>query len=542
MDNSQLSSIYKRIDSLNSKLNQMYDLIQERISIVEDTTTINGTVIFLKGNLNEILGDLNVNSSNIYMKSSNFIVESPIKINGAQENTENLLCDKIITATEGFSGYLLNRGKIDALSGTDKGLSGLSIHEAYNNGYPITYGNVIHITGNGGGELLLGWTADDSTGNLYYRSIRDISNSWSSWKRIVFETDTFKGTLLGNSDTTYQVNKTVPAGSTAELIHSQMADNDFFRILTGGESNSGYAEIATADDGTEPIYIRQYSGQFANLLRSITLLDASGNSQFPGVITAPNFEGTASQISTSASGCWNNNGTWNPLSKTLIKGEHTTNGGDLSLSDSADGKANLSIDGFFYECDRSGGNEGIKKCVSEDGNTWDISISGNSSTSSVASKLGTADVGSLTKPTFIEKGEAKVCDDTLDVNISGNSGTCTSPFPIGAIYLQLKGQQSPSELFGGTWSNVSDSFAGEFFRVEGGNAADFGESQDQSIQTHRHSIGNEDSSHRLAGLTSGGSRIMSREGSGGSVWYTDYEGSDETRPVNSTIRVWKRIE
>jgi hypothetical protein len=64
-----------------------------------------------------------------------------------------------------------------------------------------------------------------------------------------------------------------------------MADNDQARILVGGtSSNAGYLEIATADDGTEPIYVRQYTGVFSSLTRTLTLLDESGNSNFPGSI------------------------------------------------------------------------------------------------------------------------------------------------------------------------------------------------------------------------------------------------------------------
>jgi hypothetical protein len=74
-----------------------------------------------------------------------------------------------------------------------------------------------------------------------------------------------------------------------------MADNDYFRILIGGTaSNAGYVEIATADDGTEPIYVRQYTGVFANLVRTATLLDSSGNTTFPGSVTATSFLGNAS--------------------------------------------------------------------------------------------------------------------------------------------------------------------------------------------------------------------------------------------------------
>jgi hypothetical protein len=79
-----------------------------------------------------------------------------------------------------------------------------------------------------------------------------------------------------------------------------MADNDQFRILVGGTaSNAGFVEIATADDGNEPIYVRQYNGVFTTLARTLTLLDASGNTSAPGAITASSFVksgGTSSQF------------------------------------------------------------------------------------------------------------------------------------------------------------------------------------------------------------------------------------------------------
>ena len=70
------------------------------------------------------------------------------------------------------------------------------------------------------------------------------------------------------------------------LLYQQMADNDFFRIYVGGTaSNSGYVEIATADDGNEPIYVRQYTGAFSSVKRTLTLLDGSGNTIFPGSLS-----------------------------------------------------------------------------------------------------------------------------------------------------------------------------------------------------------------------------------------------------------------
>lgn len=71
-------------------------------------------------------------------------------------------------------------------------------------------------------------------------------------------------------------------GNERNLLYQQMADNDMFRIRCGGPSNQGWVEIATADDGTEPIYVRQYTGVFASITRTLTLLDGSGNTICPG--------------------------------------------------------------------------------------------------------------------------------------------------------------------------------------------------------------------------------------------------------------------
>ena len=49
-------------------------------------------------------------------------------------------------------------------------------------------------------------------------------------------------------------------------------------------------EIATADDRNEPIHVRQYQGQFATIVRTLTLLDANGNTSIPGDLHLQNPE------------------------------------------------------------------------------------------------------------------------------------------------------------------------------------------------------------------------------------------------------------
>jgi hypothetical protein len=90
-----------------------------------------------------------------------------------------------------------------------------------------------------------------------------------------------------SATTATSVVATVTGTNSTELVRGNMADNDQFRILVGGTStNAGFVEIATADDGTEPIHVRQYTGVFSTLTRTATLLDGSGNTSFPGNVTA----------------------------------------------------------------------------------------------------------------------------------------------------------------------------------------------------------------------------------------------------------------
>ena len=81
------------------------------------------------------------------------------------------------------------------------------------------------------------------------------------------------------------------------LVQACMAGNDFFRIGVGGDNDAGYAEVATGDNANEAIYVRQYTGEFQNLIRTLTLLDGSGNTGFPGEVGARAFHGHADSSS-----------------------------------------------------------------------------------------------------------------------------------------------------------------------------------------------------------------------------------------------------
>ena len=99
--------------------------------------------------------------------------------------------------------------------------------------------------------------------------------------------------LGGSASITGDLEFTNYSGTATRGVIGKIGDNDYWRIAGGSTANNaGYLEIATADDANEPIYVRQYgSGKFGTLTRTATLLDGSGNTSFPGTVTAPTFKG-----------------------------------------------------------------------------------------------------------------------------------------------------------------------------------------------------------------------------------------------------------
>lgn len=144
------------------------------------------------------------------------------------------------------------------------------------------------------------------------------------------------------------------------MVYAKMADNDYFRLRVGGTaSNAGYVEFATADDGNEPIYFRQYTGTFTTVKRTLTLLDGGGNSSFPGTVTAPTFNGNLAwshitskpttlagygitdaptKTGSGASGTWGIGITGNAGSATKLQTTHTIWGKDFNGTQNVSGE------------------------------------------------------------------------------------------------------------------------------------------------------------------------------------------------------------
>ncbi|HBU5947196.1 TPA: tail fiber protein [Escherichia coli] len=103
---------------------------------------------------------------------------------------------------------ITSRGRVTALTGTTQGAAtGLQVYEAYNNGYPTTYGNVLHLKGaasTGEGELLIGWSGTNGAhAPAFIRSKRDsTAAAWSEWAQIYTSKDSVPGVnTKGNQDT-----------------------------------------------------------------------------------------------------------------------------------------------------------------------------------------------------------------------------------------------------------------------------------------------------------------------------------------------------
>lgn len=130
---------------------------------------------------------------------------------------------------------ITSRGRVTALTGTTQGAAtGLQMYEAYNNGYPSTYGNVLHLKGAtavGEGELFIGWSGTSGAhAPAFIRSKRDsTAAAWSEWAQVYTSKDSIPGVnATGNQNTT---------GNAASATKLQTA-----RTI-GGVSFNGTANI-----------------------------------------------------------------------------------------------------------------------------------------------------------------------------------------------------------------------------------------------------------------------------------------------------------
>ena len=99
------------------------------------------------------------------------------------------------------------------------------------------------------------------------------------------DTITMNGLVAGNISFTFNDTAT-PRG----ILGKTSTGAEDFWFVGGAEAsgtlNAGYLMLATGDDGTEPIYVRQYTGSplSGTISKQLTLLDSSGNTTIPGTL------------------------------------------------------------------------------------------------------------------------------------------------------------------------------------------------------------------------------------------------------------------
>lgn len=129
--------------------------------------------------------------------------------------------------------YIVSRGAVAAETGVTgrPAVAGISMTEAYNNGYPTAYGNVISLRGGGDGQILVGWPGTNGAhAPVYVRSKRDnvSTANWSDWAQFYTSAHP-QSSVTGNAGTATKL-------QTARTIN--------------GTSFDGSANITTANWGT----------------------------------------------------------------------------------------------------------------------------------------------------------------------------------------------------------------------------------------------------------------------------------------------------
>ena len=310
------------------------------------------------------------------------------------------------------------QGLMTAISGTTTFPAGLYLYGVYNNGYPVTYGNLLRVGGSGLGEMLFGWAGDASVGGLYYRSKRDVAaTAWSSWCKLWTSANFNPGNYLLLSggtmtgDITFESNGRSLRGSDGGNIAGVLYDTPNARYVTAIGTGSrrlilvSPASIYRGAGGVAENYMIYDSGNSnlssvdwsANNLNAAANLDVAGQAYVSGWLRSRGNVGWYSQDY--GGGIHMTDSTWVRVygSKGLMidTGTSPINMGQLQITCSAEASI-----GFRSA---SNGNWCLGKGVKSIGSGFGLY---NAVTNRAAFQIDSATdnasfVGSITAPTFV---------------------------------------------------------------------------------------------------------------------------------------------
>ena len=214
-----------------------------------------------------------------------------------------------------YSGTSRHSQYLDSIS-SDYNLKGfIGVASWYDWGHTSAFGAYFHgiSMGSPDGGIACDIAYSYSNDVLGYNPYR---SGWSGFRTLLdtsnyaFFTDS-RYLLQGSSIQASNNNSWLYFNNNVGGVGGIMGDNDFWRIYgRSTASNSGYLEIATADDAAEPIYVRQYSGLFESLYRTLTLLDESGNTTIPNNLTVNGYGYLSAQHLLINGVTWNSNWNW----------------------------------------------------------------------------------------------------------------------------------------------------------------------------------------------------------------------------------------
>ena len=247
----------------------------------------NSSLIFKTNNLDRIFisssGNIGINklapNAQLDINGNSIITGSLIVTNGI---TGSLLgtatTASFVTASNVYGPYNAN----SVISSSHA----VSSSRAVSSSYALTASYVLN--GGGGGST----TPGGSNTSIQFND----SNAFSGSGNFTFNKTTNVVNLTGSLNISGSVTMSSAAGNiiftdsaTAKRgIQGTVGANDQWFVGGGATgTDAGYLEIATGDTGNDPLYASQYSSSplVGTLTRRATILDASGNTSFPGNLT-----------------------------------------------------------------------------------------------------------------------------------------------------------------------------------------------------------------------------------------------------------------
>lgn len=226
--------------------------------------------------------------------SDAFIQNKPALKSVATSGSYNDLTDKPTEIDSAKIANSIGTGGFLADGNNPVPINGLLWSNDSTVGFPGEYkpGNVLQISNLNTPDVNGEWSWINqilfgTNSRIYHRNFSNTAG-WGTWARLAYG---YEIPVLENRTTNITFDNKANDG-TKIGIGGIMGGNDCWGIYSYSAAvNVGALEIATGDDGTEPIYVRQYQGNpvstpVSQAVRTAALLDENGNTSFPGTVSS----------------------------------------------------------------------------------------------------------------------------------------------------------------------------------------------------------------------------------------------------------------